>query len=249
LKNQLRALLRVARRLVNRPDYAHKYCFAWHLERVLKHYQVDCVFDVGAHFGEYHDFLRYEVGFRGLIQSFEPVSEHVERLRQRARRDPRWRVAAEALGAEAGGREINVMKSGLFSSFRQPDVSEVADYSAKNVIDHQEKVQVNTLDSVFDQLKARDGFQRPYLKVDTQGFDLEVLRGSSQCLKSFVGLQFEASVRHLYRNSPGHMEVLHYVADAGFELTGMYPVSYDRALRLVEYDCVMLNRRFAEGQG
>ena len=40
------------------------------LRRLLAHLEIDCVIDVGANAGQYHDFLRSEVGFEGLVASY-----------------------------------------------------------------------------------------------------------------------------------------------------------------------------------
>jgi hypothetical protein len=34
-------------------------------------------------------------------------------------------------------------------------------------------------------------------------------------------------------------------AERGFDITGLYPVSRDSSLRLIEFDCVMINRAAA----
>ena len=41
---------------------------------------------------------------------------------------------------------------------------------------------------------------------------------------------------------PGYTETIHYLDERGFDITGLYPMSRDNALRLVEFDCVMINR-------
>ena len=43
-----------------------------HLKRFFAHFDIDCVFDVGANVGQYATALRDRVGFRGQIISFEP---------------------------------------------------------------------------------------------------------------------------------------------------------------------------------
>ena len=46
--------------------------FARHLASIFEQYRVDTVVDVGANVGQYHDFIRAEVAFRGPILSYEP---------------------------------------------------------------------------------------------------------------------------------------------------------------------------------
>jgi hypothetical protein len=41
---------------------------------------------------------------------------------------------------------------------------------------------------------------------------------------------------------PQYMDIIRYLDQRGFDITGLYPVSRDSALRLVEFDCVMINR-------
>ena len=216
--------------------------FALHLRELLTRLEIDCVLDVGANAGQYRDFLRDRVLYDGTIVSFEPIGRHVEALRERSRGDARWHIEGYALGSRDCAMPINVMVSDQFSSFLEPDHARVDDYAGLNVADHTETVTVRTLDVVLPALQERIGFDRPYLKIDTQGFDVEVLRGAGEVLSAVKALQTEASVRGIYKGMPRYTEVIHYLDECGFDLTGLYPVSRDRALRLVEFDCVMINR-------
>jgi FkbM family methyltransferase len=219
--------------------------FALHLGELLAQLEIDCVLDVGANVGQYHDFLRNKVLFEGTIVSFEPVSRHVALLKERAQQDPHWHIEPYALGAKDGSLDINVMVSDQFSSFLEPDNSRIDEFEGLNVPCRTESVAVKTIDSVLPELRGRFGFKRPYLKLDTQGFDIEVLEGSRQSLGSIPALQSEASVIGIYKGMPGYMETIRYLGSRGFDITGLYPVSRDRSLRLIEFDCVMINRSAA----
>ncbi|OFX04266.1 MAG: hypothetical protein A3D94_17190 [Alphaproteobacteria bacterium RIFCSPHIGHO2_12_FULL_66_14] len=216
--------------------------FALHLRELLIRQRIDCVLDVGANIGQYHDFLRQRVLYEGLIVSFEPVARHVELLRERSRDDGNWHIEGYALGSQDGAMPINVMVSDQFSSFLEPDNAKVRDYAALNVPCAKETVTVRTLDVVLPVLQERLGFDRPYLKLDTQGFDIEVLRGGDDSLPTVRALQTEASVIGIYKGMPDYMDTLRYLGGRGFDITGLYAVSRDSSLRLVEFDCVMVNR-------
>src|SRR5216684_6059040 len=123
--------------------------FALHLRELLTRLEIDCVLDVGANVGQYHDFLRNKVLYEGRIVSFEPVRRHVALLRERARTDSDWHIEGYALGAKDGSLPINVMVSDQFSSFLEPDNSRVRDYEGLNVPCHVEMVTVRTLDVVL----------------------------------------------------------------------------------------------------
>jgi FkbM family methyltransferase len=219
--------------------------FALHLRELLAHLDIDCVLDVGANAGQYRDFLRDKVLYDGPIISFEPVSHHIDALRERSRGDRDWHIEGYALGSSDGSMPINVMVSDQFSSFLEPDHGRVKDYAGLNVPCHTETVTVRTLDVVLPVLQERFGFDRPYLKIDTQGFDIEVLRGATESLPAVKALQTEASVIGIYKGMPQYMDIIRYLDQRGFDITGLYPVSRDSALRLVEFDCVMINRAVA----
>jgi FkbM family methyltransferase len=219
--------------------------FALHLGELLAHLEIDCVLDVGANVGQYHDFLRDRVLFEGTIVSFEPVSRHVTQLSDKAKHDPRWHIEPYALGAQEGSLDINVMVSDQFSSFLEPDNSRIDDYDDLNVPCRTEAVAVKTVDGLLPGLQARLGFKRPYLKLDTQGFDIEVLEGARQSLPGILALQSEASVIGIYKGMPSYMDTIRYLGGKGFDITGLYPISRDRSLRLIEFDCVMINRGLA----
>lgn len=220
--------------------------FAIHLGQLFRFLQIDCVFDVGANIGQYRDFLRDKVGFTGTIVSFEPVSRNVAILQQRSAEDPRWEIVGHALGSSRSSLPIHVMKSDQFSSFLTPDNTGVPDFDGLNEPEHIETVTVYPLDEVFPVLQQRLGFRRPYLKLDTQGFDLEVMQGGAATLRNVVAMQTEASIINIYEGMPGYMDTIRFLNERGFDISGLYPISRDPGMRLIEFDCVMVNRAIAE---
>lgn len=220
--------------------------FSIHLSQLFELLQIDCVFDVGANVGQYRDFLRDKVRYAGPVVSFEPIARDISILRQRSARDDNWLIEGYALGAERGRMAINVAKSDQFSSFLQPDNSRIPAFAGLNDISHNEMVEIHPLNDIFSRLQKRIGFRHPYLKLDTQGYDIEVLRGARTVLPSICALQTEASVIAIYRNMPDYKKTIGLLNDCGFELTGLYPVSRDECLRVIELDCVMLNRQAAQ---
>jgi FkbM family methyltransferase len=244
----MKALKRAARKLVRKLGYEvvptaflEHHAFARHLDTLFRELQIDCVLDVGANRGQYHDFLRDRVGFNGWIISFEPVPQTIALLRAFAAADPRWLIQGYALGSEEGRQAINVMKPDFLSSFRAPDYSKVRLYTEREVFDHVESVDVRTLDSVIGELRRGHPFTNPYLKLDTQGFDLEVIRGASSTLPEIRALQTELSVRPMYEKAPSYREMLDALTERGFDITAMFPVGRDERLRVIEFDCVMVN--------
>jgi hypothetical protein len=76
-----------------------------------------------------------------------------------------------------------------------------------------------------------------YLKVDTQGFEMNVLRGASALLQHLRGLQLEMSIAPLYEGQVLYRELLDWVTGHGFELYGLVPGFGDAETgRLLQFD-------------
>lgn len=226
---------------VFRSDYLDKANLSLHLRNLLMTQKVDCIFDVGANKGQYYSFLREAVGFHGLVISFEPVKRLHALLEQQAAADPNWIVYGCALGRTAGDADFNVMKGDQLSSFRTPSTNSTDRFHVSNTVVAVEHVAVRTLDDVFDEAAAQYGFSRPYLKIDAQGFDLEVAQGGVKRLGDFVGLQCEASLLPLYEGAPTFEETLAFFKARGLAPSAFFPVATDQKHRLIDCDCVFVN--------
>jgi FkbM family methyltransferase len=215
---------------------------AVHLHRLFELLRVDCVLDVGANLGQYRDFLRDDVGFAGLIVSFEPIPDHVRTLMERAKLDKNWIVESCALGSGTGEAQFNVMTNSQFSSFLSPDHSAVQLFEGQNQVQQRITVPVKTLDEVFPEIQRRFNCNCVYLKLDTQGYDLEVLKGASRTLANVRALQTEASVTPIYKGMPDYTSSIRALERLGFELSGMFPNNSGHFPRLIEFDAVMVKK-------
>jgi FkbM family methyltransferase len=213
------------------------------LSRFLSDFRVDCVFDVGANTGQYATRLR-QIGFHGLIISFEPNPATFTELQAAAAADPKWIVKQIALDSEPRTLMFNVMKSDRFSSLHEPDHSETDAFTQLNVVERQVPLSTETLDVLFPELQEKFHFSRPFLKMDTQGHDLHVVAGASKCLSKFAGLQSELTMRSLYKDTSSFSDALSLYGSRGFKLTAFVPNNLGHFPDLNEIDCVMYNPEF-----
>lgn len=211
----------------------------WLVDIVFRELRINCVLDVGAHFGEFGQQLRCR-GYQGYICSFEPVSESIQVLRQAIDRDSKWRAYPYALGSLDGSADIRVTRGSNYSSFRTPN-EDSAMHSPAIVTARTETVALRRLDSVFDEVVGSKT-ARVYLKVDTQGWDLEVLRGASGCIDRILAGQSELAAVPLYAGTPMYPEVITYWQEMGFVPSNLFPILFDASLRLIEFDCVMVRQ-------
>jgi FkbM family methyltransferase len=222
---------------------AWKLFEAEHLDRFLRAFEIDCVFDVGANTGQYAAGLR-DIGFAGMIISFEPNPVAFGALREAAARDEKWVVENVALDEAKRTATFNVMAHSEFSSLHEPDDSVTAQFNTLNAVSQRIVIETETLDNLFGKLKTQWGFSRPFLKLDTQGHDLQVIRGAEQVLPAFIGLQSELSFTQIYANQPSAFEALDHYRSRNFQLTALVPNNHGYFPNLSEMDCIMYNRAF-----
>lgn len=217
-----------------------------HLRALFEMLGIDCVLDVGANIGQYHEFLRLHVGFAGSVVSFEPVREMFDGLRDAARRQPAWSVHQLALGEQDGDAEIRVMVERTLSSLLPPNEEKLRamgyeKYLRETELARTERIAVRRLDAIFDEVVPA-GASRVFLKTDTQGYDMSVVRGATRCLHRLPALQVELPVREVYRGATDYLRSLAELDSLGYELTGLFPVQRDATLRVVNLDAVMVRR-------
>jgi FkbM family methyltransferase len=228
--------------LINRSK-DHKL-YETHLINVLKRYQINCIFDVGANRGQYGLLLR-SLGYKGRIISFEPVKATFEALSSVSAKDPLWDVYPFALGNEDTVKIIKVIKNSDLSSFLKPNNALDHMFSAGgSEVEREESVAVRRLDTVFTEISSASGLAGRFaLKMDTQGYDLEVFRGAVKTLEKIAVLQSEIANVPLYQGVPDLLTALSIYLQQGFEITGLFPESRDMDdLRVIEFNCLMVHK-------
>lgn len=216
------------------------YISAEHIAWVLRELGINCVLDVGGNRGQFGLRLR-KGGYDGRIVSFEPLPHLAEQLHRHADQDPNWQVMHYALGDEETEAEMNVVPAGGATSSLLP-VSEFGkQWSPRLERTHKETVSIRRLEDVFDEAVAGLDDPRVFLKMDTQGYDLRVFAGAGDRVKDVLGLQSEISCVPLYDGMPRMPQAMETYESAGFETTGIFPVSRDNErLRVIELDIVMI---------
>jgi FkbM family methyltransferase len=219
-----------------------------HLRRLFARLAIDCVLDVGANTGQFVDRLRHDLGYRGPVASFEPAPAAYGQLARHHAADPRWRGFCCALGREPGTAELNLFTpDNALNSMLGPSPFGSDRFAALRLEPHKERVEVRRLDDVFGEAVRPLVDPVTFLKLDTQGFDLEVLHGASGVLHHVAALVTELPVVPIYEGMPSLVDGLGHLQDLGFEITGMFPVTRDRdRLAAVEFDCVLRARSTRE---
>ncbi|MBI4543854.1 MAG: FkbM family methyltransferase [Gemmatimonadetes bacterium] len=208
------------------------------LRAVLKGNEINCVLDVGAHCGEFGLKLR-RLGYDGDIISFEPVPESFRELCRRCARDPRWHARQVALGATNGSVLINVMGGTNFSSILEPTEYALTQFGDRAGVVRTTIVPMRRVEVILNECAARFDPLSLFLKIDTQGYDFQVLEGAGSRIEAIQLLQIEISVKPLYKGVKGFLESIGYLNQLGFEISGFFPAVEDDRHRVIEFDCLL----------
>lgn len=210
------------------------------LKNLLRASGASLVLDVGANIGQFGDLL-LGLGFKGRLVSFEALPDAHRQLTEHAASVGSWQVApCAALGSAAGQIEMNVSANVVSSSVlpmrqRHIDAAPESKYVGKVVVG----------------MERLDQLAKPYvspdtavlIKIDTQGYEMQVLEGATGLLPQTVALQLEMSLVPLYEHAPGFADVLEYVLANDFELFGLVPGFRDAPSgRLLQMDGFFVRR-------
>jgi FkbM family methyltransferase len=201
---------------------------------------IKSVIDVGANEGQYAMSLRSQ-GYRGQIYSFEPLTTAHRKLMNNSMSDANWFVHKPvACGARKGKKLIYVAGNSASSSIRKMLRSHIE--SAPNTITiGTQDVNIITLDSQIE--RWRKMHNPILLKIDTQGFEYEVLKGAEQTLKLVTGVLIELSVIELYKNQKLYDYFLEYFSAREFILFDIFPgFSNPKTTQLLQFDALFVRK-------
>jgi FkbM family methyltransferase len=158
----------------------HRNGERWLLERVAR--DAGTFIDVGANVGHWSElFLAATKGnVRGFL--FEPSALGAAKLRQKFAREPRVEIIEAAVSDTVG--EMNY--------YEEPDAGERSSL-LESYSDSQALRRIVKVTSLDVEVGNRGIDFIDFLKIDTEGYDLRVLRGASQLLQKLaIGIvQFE----------------------------------------------------------
>lgn len=144
--------------------------------------------------------------------------------------DEAWktRILPIALGGEKGSRTLHLARRQQVSSFLPPNEEFLREFpdAERFVIERDIEVPVDTLDAALADAGVADV---DFLKLDTQGTELEILRAGHRALGRAVGLEVEVEFAPLYAGQPLFGEVDAFLRAQGFQLFDLRPAYWKRS--------------------
>jgi len=199
----------------------------------MDRYGVELVLDVGANTGQFAESLR-QVGFGGMIVSFEPQSGAFKALQVKCNRDDSWFCHRLALGDTDGQAMINISENSVSSSLL-PVCKWTVEAERSIAYRDQEAVLVRRLDAVVPELTDAKSI---FLKVDAQGFESRVIEGARTIIDRFAMVQLEVAWTPSYEGQAELGVMVGLMNGLGFQPIQVDPAWTDSAGIIREIDVV-----------
>jgi FkbM family methyltransferase len=193
----------------------------------MKAHGIDTVIDIGANNGQTRDLLRAG-GFEGDIISIEPLPGLQPVLQAGAARDPKWRVLEPlALGDKNEMCEINISEASDMSSILKASGELMAALPGTKV-SQTARMPMKTLDTLYAELALAG--RSVFIKMDAQGYEMNILRHGEQALAQAKGLQVEMSLFPLYEGETLYDEIIAFLKARGFCAHMLVETNFSRRL-------------------
>lgn len=220
LKNTFKNLLGSKNYLINYqfPDRPSGYSLEYDLTTLIRKKDPVC-FDVGANVGQ--TITSFKKTFANpLIFAFEPATQTYQSLVQRFGNDSRVKLFGMALGEAESKRELVNFKASELNSFLKPAAG--TSYFQEDIqISRTEIVDISTVDTI---MKKHQLSEIDILKIDTQGFEMSVLKGAIEALRNHKvkSLVLEMNFKKVYESQSSPAEIIAYLDSLGYGIVDLY---------------------------
>jgi FkbM family methyltransferase len=177
------------------------------------------------------------------IYTFEPIRKHFDNLQNTIRSYPSITSFNVALGDSTEEKQINQLHNDSSSSIlAAADLIENHFFATHLAPKGTENIFIKRLDDILSANTAHISI----LKIDVQGFELNVLKGSINTLKKVYIIVLEMQNHDFYKEAPMYFELDAYLRSQGFELFDLLP-AIRNDMKLYEWDAIYVNAALLSG--
>jgi len=186
------------------------------LNSLIKQYNINIsgVIHVGGHVGE--EAMEYKMKDIENIIIFEPQKHCFDQLVARVNQvELPAKLVNKALGNRVGRAEIISDPTGLCGSILKPKIH--LQLSPDTFFTETHDVEISTLD---DEIPEDHTYN--FLNMDTQGYELEVLKGGTKTLEGINYIYTEVNQAEVYENNAMISDLDEYLVDFSRVATGWH---------------------------
>jgi FkbM family methyltransferase len=202
----------------------------------LQKFGIKTIIDIGANEGQFIDKIsKILPGVN--IYSFEPLKDSFIKLEKKISDKKNITAFNFALGDKEKENIINRNEYSPSSSLLElTDLHKNAFPITKKV--KEENIYVKELDKIANELELK---KKVMMKIDVQGYELNVLRGAEKAIKGVDIILVETSFHELYKNQPLFKDIYNFLSDKGFNYSGSLEQLYDeRDGKILQADSIFI---------
>jgi FkbM family methyltransferase len=201
------------------------------------------IFDVGANEGQ--SIKRFNLIFNNcIIHSFEPIKKCFDRIVEDYP-SKQFIKNNYALSEKNVNKRFFINKYSPTSSFNRINKNYYQPNNEKNKTVKILKVKTVTLDSYINLNKIK---KIDILKIDTQGHELNILKGAKNALKKskINFIELEIIIRDYYENKINLFELDIIMHRNNFILFNFQDFTWDNNSQIREFDILYINKNFLQ---
>lgn len=177
------------------------------------------IIDIGCRWGFAERFLETKSQFPFKIYGFDPDKQECIRLQKHYQSSPAGMVTCVPLGlaGKSGKRQLYLTSEPACSSLHKPIKFLSDNYPALNCISLEKTIEIDVI--TLDEWGRSEGIENiDYIKLDTQGSELEILQGGEKLISSARCIDIEVEFNPIYEHQSLFGETDSYLRSQGFVL-------------------------------
>tara|TARA_E500000178_G_scaffold331455_1_gene364375 strand:+ start:5109 stop:5813 length:705 start_codon:yes stop_codon:yes gene_type:complete len=181
----------------------------YHQRKILKFVknnkiEIKNIIDIGSHKGKYFDLFYKNFNINRAIL-IEPQIDYFNYLKSKYKNKKKIKIFNNAISSSKLLKYFYINRHDLTSSLNLINrknnflklKSKIFGFDLKNMIKKKVKIRTETLDNLLKKSKVK---KIDLVKIDTEGHELEVLRGSKKYIKKFKIILIEFRRDNVYKN-------------------------------------------------
>ena len=177
----------------------------FHHKRISKYLSgldIEKIIDIGAHKGEFlENMLKIEKV--NSFYAFEPQKNIFNELNEKFSKNEKITLFNFAMDKEIANKKLKINKLSMTSSLAE--INEKSLYlkvknfltSSRSNFEDEYEIKTNTVDKIFENISL----QKALLKIDVEGFEMNVIEGSKIKLKEIPFVLLENQFGNHYKNN------------------------------------------------
>ncbi len=184
-------------------------------EHLFKDKKYDIVIDVGANIGQFS--LLASVESSAIIYAFEPNKEALKKFKINFHNNNKVKLFNFALGEKETSKSFYITNKNDSSSLLEPIEKELNKFG-KIKVENVENITIQRADEILNKYNLDNSI----LKIDVQGYELNVLQGFEKIIDKIDTIYCECSFIEFYKDQPLVFEIINFLSNKSFDLITIY---------------------------